>query len=153
MSLRINKDTEEEKDKAKRQWTFVHSLLKSIAMNSMTTINYITFGKNVKIKLANDYDQFGAKRLYVACMQGLDDWVTEEPSRKGRADLFRKVGSVIFNIIDEDGVYLKLAQMMVDRYNGLNEQSAEKYGSLEEEMPLPYIFKYKVRKSKNPKEE
>ena len=138
----------EETDKDMEQWSFIHSLVKSMVLNTITCVRRLRIGRhNVFIKRGNELNKPEIRQLYYMVMSAIDEWVEVHCNGKlpGNLNHVRPGIMIIFTLVDKDWAYQRLAKIFLHRGTGTKKEMEE---WLENEMEINKVKEGKFVKVK-----
>ena len=104
----------EKEDKKKRDWTFVHTIMKNVVLNAITTISYAarTF-KFVGDTQTNNMSS-GLTNMYSIINKTYDLWLEKYEHRDSLQKNVRHAINIMFTVAHNDHVYEELAKMLYE---------------------------------------
>ena len=131
----------EEKEQAKLKWIFIHTIIKNMILNAVTTLSYSgrMFTESPIIKEPKDIKSEGLREIYIVVIETFDEWETESVIRrqmdKGKTTLGYRLKAevlqainIVFTVVSNDWIYEDLVRRL---YNNIgrsyNKESNEEY--------------------------
>ena len=103
------KDDSELKDSRDNRWNYIHSFLKNMVLNLITTASYA--GRVLvkpTVKKPEDIKRDKTRAFYECIMEAYDEWLKIHVHRPGLISDVKNLINIAFTIIDEDWVYADL---------------------------------------------
>lgn len=90
----------------KNRWAFIHTFIKGVIKNSITSIGYgFRIVPNGCIKSPDEINSSGLKEIYNCAIENHDDWVKSYKVSGNFKDEMKFIINIAFTIANEDHVY------------------------------------------------
>jgi len=119
----------DEERKGFNQWRFVHTLLKSVVLNTITAINYLklTPDSAAYVKYGRELNRAHTRTFYVAMNKAIDEWAVIKNVKDGRVEHLKYAVSMISTISDTDRAYNLLMETFIDNLKNMSPEEIEQY--------------------------
>lgn len=100
------------RDDRKERWTFVHTYVKSMIYNLISTIAYSSKMFKTVIERKEDINSSGLREVYRCFNRAYDSWLERRDARYRHdiKDSIKRIMNIFFTVANDDWVYEDLAR-------------------------------------------